>query len=372
MVVTLLCCALIPSILLYVDVGGILLGSYFRWEFSTPVDRERRSGTDDLIVAPIIICGSSVDSTGLHDMLDEIDACAEGHIDSDSRRLQITFMFGVPNPDPSALSILSEYCRAGLGEIECLLPCDISSLEDFREQLPRIVEVLHTYGWARTADSQVRFAVLRNQFECVSADADYRSQIRTLHDLGCYVDLTFPCVGSSCQPGKVNSICLVSSGADDPFGEACDLRAGEISSGDLLLVSGPFLIDWTDWRLKYRPFAESGRLTPAALPDRTRAQSWLRARVHVTGQPNWIFVKLIIDDVVDADAARTICGGLHEAFESLEESCSITVTSRLHFVTAREMYNIIRAAEAGRVGDAGQFRDYLIKPYEATSPADST
>ena len=33
----------------------------------------------------------------------------------------------------------------------------------------------------------------------------------------------------------------------------------------------------------------------------------------------------------------------------------------LHYVTAREMYNIARAAEAGESGDPGGFRDYRIQ-----------
>jgi hypothetical protein len=33
---------------------------------------------------------------------------------------------------------------------------------------------------------------------------------------------------------------------------------------------------------------------------------------------------------------------------------------KLHYVTAREMYNIIRAAEDGNGGSPGQYRDYEI------------
>jgi hypothetical protein len=35
---------------------------------------------------------------------------------------------------------------------------------------------------------------------------------------------------------------------------------------------------------------------------------------------------------------------------------------RLHYVTARELANIISAAEAGERGDAGRFRDYRLAP----------
>jgi hypothetical protein len=35
---------------------------------------------------------------------------------------------------------------------------------------------------------------------------------------------------------------------------------------------------------------------------------------------------------------------------------------RLHYVTAREAYNIAKAAEAGHSGDPNNFRDYLLPP----------
>jgi hypothetical protein len=34
----------------------------------------------------------------------------------------------------------------------------------------------------------------------------------------------------------------------------------------------------------------------------------------------------------------------------------------LHYVTAREAYNIIKAAEVGHAGDPGRFRDYPLPP----------
>ena len=36
--------------------------------------------------------------------------------------------------------------------------------------------------------------------------------------------------------------------------------------------------------------------------------------------------------------------------------------SRLHYVTAREMFNCARAAMDGMAGDPSQYFDYLIKP----------
>ena len=38
----------------------------------------------------------------------------------------------------------------------------------------------------------------------------------------------------------------------------------------------------------------------------------------------------------------------------------------LHYVTARETYNIIKAAEAGMDGNPGSYRDYLLPPPQAS------
>jgi hypothetical protein len=34
----------------------------------------------------------------------------------------------------------------------------------------------------------------------------------------------------------------------------------------------------------------------------------------------------------------------------------------LHYVTARETYNIIKAAEAGKTGNPGDYRDFILPP----------
>ena len=54
---------------------------------------------------------------------------------------------------------------------------------------------------------------------------------------------------------------------------------------------------------------------------------------------------------------------------SLEIRSHAENNHRLHYGTARELYNIINAAEAGRDGDLGQSRDYLVPPYLDPPPS---
>ncbi len=56
-------------------------------------------------------------------------------------------------------------------------------------------------------------------------------------------------------------------------------------------------------------------------------------------------------------------GAADRMYSCLEALFRDRVGYRLHYVTARELYNIIKAAEAGCEGDPGDFRDFAILPY---------
>jgi len=49
-------------------------------------------------------------------------------------------------------------------------------------------------------------------------------------------------------------------------------------------------------------------------------------------------------------------------FSDLERRYNDGVRYALHYVTARETYNIIKAAEAGKTGNPGEYRDFLVPP----------
>ena len=46
--------------------------------------------------------------------------------------------------------------------------------------------------------------------------------------------------------------------------------------------------------------------------------------------------------------------------DHLERSYNDGQRHVLHYVTAREVYNIIKAAEHGRQGNPGEYRDYIL------------
>ncbi len=61
---------------------------------------------------------------------------------------------------------------------------------------------------------------------------------------------------------------------------------------------------------------------------------------------------------------------MHEAFCHLETAYNDGSKYVLHYVTARELYNMIRAVESGENGEPSQYRDYCIKPPRYISSPD--
>ena len=108
-----------------------------------------------------------------------------------------------------------------------------------------------------------------------------------------------------------------------------------------------------------------GRFETAALTDKNppsmrRLRLWKRSCIRVEGRPDWLFIKLHCHsmfpnhkDAVLGDSFRRFLSELVSGARERQET--------LHFVTARQMVNIIWAACDGRQGDPNQYCDYQLK-----------
>jgi hypothetical protein len=131
------------------------------------------------------------------------------------------------------------------------------------------------------------------------------------------------------------------------------------------MVQGPLLLDFNfrARRLKVENGALTGR-NPASL---RRLRLWKRAAPRVKGVPEWLFIKLHCHSMdprdEDATLGASMQGFLRELVSGAEERGEV-----LHFVSAREMVNIMLAACDGREGNPGDYRDYQFKPLRGSSP----
>ena len=105
---------------------------------------------------------------------------------------------------------------------------------------------------------------------------------------------------------------------------------------------------------------ENGNLTSRNPPDLNRLKLWKRAAISVKGRPDWLFVKLQCHGMDPRDHDVMLGGAMQRFLRDLIDGAQQR-SETLHFVTAREMVNIILAACEGRDGNPGEYRDYRLK-----------
>src|SRR5262249_46333929 len=134
------------------------------------------------------------------------------------------------------------------------------------------------------------------------------------------------------------------------------------ASGDLMIFQGPVAIDW-----------EVGCFDDGAVEDTSpahprRLANWLSSHVHVAGRPEWEFLKLHTHDLqnrrsfLSTATAPDLTTLASELVDDSKTRLGCPPPSRLHYVTAREAYNIPKAAEAGCRGDPNAYRDFAVPP----------
>jgi hypothetical protein len=119
--------------------------------------------------------------------------------------------------------------------------------------------------------------------------------------------------------------------------------------------------------LRVRPAARFLRIENAdvtgnnpATPE--RVHSWVSRNIHVEDRPEWVFVKVHTHGAQEAHTDALLGGGARRLHETLAAHYNDGQRWALHYVTAREMYNVAIAAMAGRSGNPADFFDYQLAP----------
>jgi hypothetical protein len=92
--------------------------------------------------------------------------------------------------------------------------------------------------------------------------------------------------------------------------------------------------------------------------------AWVGSGIHVQGRPEWVFIKVHTHGTQERDMDTLLGAPAHAMHTHLETAYNDGQRYVLHYVSAREMYNIIKAAEAGKQGNPNTWRDF-----ELPSPA---
>jgi hypothetical protein len=191
-------------------------------------------------------------------------------------------------------------------------------------------------------------------------------ELDVLLETGCYVDYTFPSIPSTTQPARFcNSIYYAQTipGKNRSYDKGKYARVGyKKNNKELLLIQGPVGLNWKCRSRGIFPRIETGDLCSSNPPTPLRADLWIKQHVHVSERPDWIFVKLHTHGCIEGNTDVLLGDSLKKTFHHLENKYNDGTNFALHYVSAREMYNIAQAAIDGKSGDPKKWRDYAYRP----------
>jgi len=303
-------------------------------------------------------------------------AVAEKHRDANGVPLRHSWYYPIEAFRGWEVDSLVKLCRLGLGDVEVHLHHFDDSSASLREKLSAGLDSLRAHGALVTPDGRSRFSFIHGNWALDNSGAPVgdrmpcgvNDEISILLDLGCYSDCTFPAMGQTAQPSLVNKIYYAVDDPAKPKSHDTGVRSavGLATTPDQLQIfEGPYMIDWSDWRFKTYPTFDDGNLYWEIPSSLHRFEVWLKANVHVKGRPNWVFVRPFTHgaDLRRGGDSNILGENFDRMLTDIEKRYNDGRRYRLHYMTAREAYNVVKAAEAGLEGNPHDYRDYLLKPY---------
>ncbi|HMF14293.1 MAG TPA: hypothetical protein VKE94_18380 [Gemmataceae bacterium] len=291
--------------------------------------------------------------------------------DSDGRPPRHTFFYPMEKYRRSHLDALARLCRAGFGEVEIHLHHDGDTSDRLRRTLTDAKQVLvdnHGLLARHRVTGQPAYGFVHGDWALDNSRPDGRccgvpDELTILHETGCYCDFTMPSAPDDpTQTRQINSIYYATGRPGQSKGHDRGIRVGSGQPPEkaLMLVQGPLLLNWRRRKYGLLPRVENGCLQGNQPPSAERIDLWLKARVQVATRPDWFFVKLHTHGAPEHNR-RVLLGEPTVQFHSeLARRARTDANFQYHYVTAREMYNLAKAAEAGWQGNVADARDFEL------------
>lgn len=284
--------------------------------------------------------------------------------DASGRPPRHSFFYPGEQYDPALVEPLAELVAMDLGEVEVHLHHDGDTRTSLRKQLEDTVGALAAHGVIPSRGGRPAWAFIHGNWCLANARRDRRwcgvdDELALLHELGCYADFTFPAAQDQSQPGIVNAIYYPTGDVRRrrAYEDGESVRVGTRRQERVLLIQGPIALSRRPPSL--RPRIESAALDWADPPTPARLHTWLRQEICVRGREEWVFVKVHTHGAPERNAAVLLEEPMRELHRAMAQYNDGT-RWRLHYVSAREMYNLARAAMDGCVGSPVDFLDYEI------------
>ena len=294
-----------------------------------------------------------------------------------------TFFYPIEQYDSDLLEEIAQLCQNTGSEVEIHLHHHDDTEESFRDSL-----IQGKADFARhqllsiDSEGQTTFGFVHGNWALDNSDPTGRNcgiqrELQILKESGCYGDFTMPSAPHPTQTQIVNKIyyavetesakshnsgyLVTAPPNDSTTSRDTDRPTADLRSrlDHLLLVQGPLGLNWERRKWGLLPRLENADLTGSNPPTPDRLSIWLRNAIHVQNQPDWIFIKLHCHGAINPNRDMLLGEPMHQFHKHLEKELGTHSLFRTHYVTTRELVNIVHAAEDGHTGNPSDFRNYI-------------
>ena len=290
--------------------------------------------------------------------------------DADGRTPRHSFFYPAEEYEPEHLDALAGLCRDGFGEVEVHLHHDNDTADNLRATLLGFTGVLarrHGLLARRRDTGELAYGFIHGNWALCNSRPDGRwcgvnNELQVLRETGCYADFTLPSAPHPTQTRKINSIYYARDipGRPRSHDGGVDAGTGPRPDDALMLIQGPLVLNWRRRKFGLLPRLENGCLQASQPATDDRIDLWLRARVQVPTRPDWFFVKLHAHGAAEQSHEALLGEPMVRFHEALARRARDDPRFHFHYVTAREMYNLARAAEAGWKGPVAAALDFEL------------
>lgn len=288
--------------------------------------------------------------------------------DAEGQMPRHSFFFPIEQYQPAHLEALEALVRETGAEVEIHLHHHHDTPENLRATLHQGLEDLGRHGFLSRDPASGRpvYVFIHGNWALDNAspggaNCGVPGELRILRETGCIADMTMPSAPHFTQSRMVNSL-YYARATEAPRNTDRGVPAGpataglRLREGELLIIQGPLGLNWRRRKRGIMPRIENADLTGNNPPTADRLQLWQELGIGAVGRPDWVFVKLHTHGAVERNSDMLL-GEPNRRFHTLLRELP-PEEWQVHYVSAREMVNLVHAAEDG-ITEIRAGRDYI-------------
>lgn len=301
-------------------------------------------------------------------LLSEYPKLADKHQDSAGNKPSRTWFIPPHYHKNNYLRDVVGLCEKGYGEVELHLHHGKHQPDtevNLKETIELCISEYSEFGIFGTENGVKKYAFIHGDWALDNSRGGkfcgVSNEISILKQTGCYADYTFPAPNEA-SPTLINSIYY---STDDPLKPKSHdsgtlVEKSVQQAGDLMIVQGP-LYPYFKSKMPWSLRVSGDEINGQSVVTKERIDACINTGISVKGKENWVIVKMHTHGATDA---KGVLGKeMDDIFTHLEKKYNDGANYLLHYATARELYNIIKAVEAGEeCSNPELYRDYVIKP----------